>query len=346
MRSLWLFAALLLLCACSSAPVDPYALQSQGERMVSAARSLQTATADAYVARMLDADATRQAHDYHMQTTADALNARATAVSIEQTAAAGHISATATAGAVAQSAYMAQVTATHVSAVAAQEAATRAEFRQWRAIGQSIAGVLLFVVGLALAVAMARVLWLAPEWIIEWADRRRRVLDTASGLILLTETPNGYNWMLASDAYHMRPRPGLLNVPQVERAPAITGEIVDAPQIDSDEMLAGRLILDAINVNGKDANMIPSWRVLQEDGQSWTSRPWQDAVRWLKQHGAINTVERGGTYLSSRYATLYSLNVDMVTGKLSPTRHAPPSRAVRHSRAQAPQAEDTDTEEI
>jgi len=36
----------------------------------------------------------------------------------------------------------------------------------------------------------------------------------------------------------------------------------------------------------------------------------------------------------------------MVTGKLSPTRHAAPSRAARHSGAQAAQGHDTDTEEI
>lgn len=341
MRKLAVFLALIL-TACGTAPVDPYALQSQGERLVNAARTLQTATADAYTMRMLDAEATRQAHEYTMQATADALHVRATAVAIEQTADAGHIANTATAGAVTQAAYMAQVTATHVSAVAAQEQASRTEWQQWRAIGQSIAGVLLFVIGLALAVALARILWLLPEWIIEWQDRRRRVLDTASGLILLTETPTGYNWMLASDAYHMRPRPGMLAaVPQVERAPVITGEIVDAPQIDSDEMLAGRLILDAININGRDANMIPGWRELQEEGNDWSSRPWQRAVSWLRQRGVIDTVERGGTYLNSRYATLHALNVDMVTGKLSPTRRAAPSRATRHSGTQPTQTGDT-----
>lgn len=329
-----LLALLLVLAACTSPPVDPYALEAQGARLVSAARGLQTATADAYIQQMLDLEATRRAGELHASATQGALVARQTAVAVEQTAAAGHISATATAAQVtrvaAREQQSAMATATRLVMLQQTEAQRAEGQRSLYTALYTFAGLASVMLGLALAVALARLLWLLPEYAVEWADRRRRMLDTASGPFVYYQYPDGAAmWMPAGDAFHLRPRRAFSPAPQpIPPAERLRVEICDPGEPDHDDpsLLAGRLVLDAIGLEGEQGAVIPSWRALQDRGRRWSSRSWQRAVQWLNQRGAVDVVDRNGTYLTGDYPTLYALNVALVGGKLRSPSPPPEAR--------------------
>lgn len=325
----------LSLAGCTGGVSDPHALIAAGEA------ALQATDAAIYA---LGEEARGTAAAIAAEERQSALEARRTeqAMTLQQTESAGQVTATvgaswaiearATAQAVelqaTQSAYLhmlsAKATEARIETLRQEETSRSEQNRQWHQFWYNFVSVLAIGISLfGVAPAMVRLLWKLSAYAVEWADRKRRMLDTASGPFVLYQLPDGNDmWMPATDAWHMRPRPGyavgLPTIPQADRLePA--GETIDEPNIDDTQVLAGRLVLDAIGIEGQQGVIIPSWRSLRNNGRQWSSRPWQRAVQWLSERGAVDVVEKDGTYLAEPYPTLYSLNVALVANQLSPT---------------------------
>lgn len=193
MAATWLGYAWLA-AGCAPMGVDPYALERQGNSLITAARELQTATADAYIAQMLDREATKGAGAAQTTATAQAiaLDAERTvmALAVEQTQIAGQATQTAQALAL-------QATASGGTAQAQQTAAAATPTAQAILLAQRVdeeraqqAKIMRWVWAVVLVMAgagaIAAVLW--TVWVAMNVFRKIRSRFSPDDLLVLDQS--------------------------------------------------------------------------------------------------------------------------------------------------------------
>ncbi len=329
------FFMIVLLTGCAGG--DPHSLIAQGEGYLAA-------TDAAGRAMSVEAQATAQA--VAASERQNQLEARGTAMALElqATSAAGRTTATIGAAqamlaqATAQSAALeatqgvrlqimaAQATEQRIQSLQTAEAQATERAERWGSFMFNVGSALMGIAGLGLTVALIRFSWWLSSAAIEWQDRRRRVMATPTGPMVLLIYPDGSEaWTPAHDVSSIkwRRQPWLIpnsgdRIDVADAAPVIENYPGEEDTVDNSAALARSLVIDAIEVLGPDANVIPSWRMLKQKGKHWSSEPWQAAKRWIEEHGGA-VVDQGRTKLTPAYPSLYMLSVEMMNGTLSPT---------------------------
>lgn len=239
-----------------------------------------------------EAQATRAAYAFDVTATADALQAAESAREATQRAQAAEFSAQATVDA-----YNGAQAAQALQATAQTARLTRSERTQdlMATLGP------LFALALLIGLIAAAILGLvALANYLASIDRRRSLVETRTGTILLLASPQGLMAQVLA-------RPMLDNVPledewvsQAERAEPIPVyqhgrfqtvlERVAQPD-DPDRRLMLRLLRAAMLAVGPDSPRLPGYRELD-----WPAETWTKAVALLKPHVITKPGRSGGTF--------------------------------------------------
>ncbi|MFZ6018636.1 MAG: hypothetical protein ACOYXO_03430 [Chloroflexota bacterium] len=281
----------LLLTGCASvpsapaAPPDPYALRATAQAAEALAGQVEG-----------QARATQSAQESALRQTAEA-------VSLEATRQAVQFEGTRQALAAQEQTYQLTATAQAVERIAAQEE----QARRREEMTQVVALVFLLLILLALGSVLVALVWKAGNQWIEWQSRRRQLIESRAGtLLLVAENAPPVRVQVIQPALPAR-------VPvtdtdediptDTEPIPySVNGELVGFIQrrADPEKRLALRLLRESIQAVGAKSNRIPGWREL-----GWSAEVWTQAVRLLWRY--VETQPGRGTYLSGEYATLQDL---------------------------------------
>ena len=291
-RRLFVIILVLLLTGCASAPSappappDPYALRATAQAFESLAGQVEQ-----------QARATQSAQESALRQTAEA-------VSIQATQQAVQFEGTRQALAAQEHTYQLTATAQAVERTAAQEE----QARRADELTRTVLLVFLLLILLALGSVLVALVWKAGNQWIEWQSRRRQLIESRAGtLLLVAENAPPVRVQVIQPAL-----PARLPVTDTdediptdtEPIPySVNGELVgfiQRPGADPSRRLVMRLLRESIQAVGAQSSRIPGWREL-----GWSAEVWTQAVRLLSRY--IETQPGRGTYLTGEYASLQEL---------------------------------------
>lgn len=281
----------LALTSCVAAPAqpaaapDPYALRATARAAEALAGQVEQ-----------QAQATQSAQERFLRRTAEA-------VSLEATRQAIHIESTRQALAVQEQAYALTATAQALERLAAQEE----KIQRRDELTRTAMLVFLLLILLALGSVFVALVWKAGNQWIEWQSRRRQLIESRAGtLLLVAENAPPVRVQVIQPAPPMPlPITGGVEDMSTETEPipcSVNGELVGFIQRrdEPEKRLAMRLLRESIQAVGARSNRIPGWREL-----GWSAEVWTQAVRLLRRY--VETQPGKGTYLAGEYPTLQDL---------------------------------------
>jgi hypothetical protein len=268
-----------------AAPPDPYALRATAQAAEALAGQVEQ-----------QARATQSAQESFLRQTAEA-------VSIQATQQAMYIESTRQALAVQEQAYAMTATAQAVERQILQQE----KIQRTDELTRTAMLVFLLLILLALGSVLVALVWKAGNQWIEWQSRRRQLIESRAGtLLLVAENAPPVRVQVIQPALPM-PLPitggGEDMSTDTEPIPySVNGELVGFIQrrAEPEKRLALRLLRESIQAVGAKSNRIPGWREL-----GWSAEVWTQAVRLLWRY--VETQPGRGTYLSGEYNTLQDL---------------------------------------
>jgi len=291
-RLIVLLAVLLTGCATApapqpAAPSDPYALRATAQAAEALAGQVEG-----------QARATQAAQEIFLRQTAEAVGIQATRQAL-------HIESTRQALAVQEQSYQMTATAQAVERLAVQEeqARRREEMIQWVAL------VFLLLILLALGGALVALVWKAGNQWIEWQARRRQLIESRAGtLLLVAENGPPVRVEVIRPALPVGEGEERLEMKtETEPIPYWVGEKLvgfiprqGRGREEGGRRLALRLLRESIGRVGGQSQRVPGWREL-----GWSAESWTQAVRLLSRY--LETQPGKGTYLSGEYGSLQEL---------------------------------------
>jgi len=291
-RRLFVIILVLSLTGCASAPSappappDPYALRATAQAAEALAGQVEQ-----------QARATQSAQESALRQTAEAVSIQATRQAVE-------FESTRQALAVQEHTYQLTATAQAVERIAAQEE----QARRREEMTQVVALVFLLLILLALGSVLVALVWKAGNQWIEWQSRRRQLIESRAGtLLLVAENAPPVRVQVIQPALPARlPTADTDEDIPTDTEPipySVNGELVgfiQRPGTDPSRRLVLRLLRESIQAVGAQSNRIPGWREL-----GWSAEVWTQAVRLLSRY--IETQPGRGTYLTGEYASLQEL---------------------------------------
>ena len=291
-----LFAVILTvwLAGCAPSAVqpvaapDPYSLRATAQAAEALAGKVEE-----------QAQATKAAQEAYLRQTAEAIRIEATrqAVSVE---------ATRQVMALQEQAYQMTATAQALERQALQEA----KAQRTDDFARTAALVLLLVVLLALGITVIALVWKAGNEWIEWQSRRRQLVESRAGtLLLVAENAPPIRVQVIQPALPARLPIGGDESMDADTEPiayTVNGELAGfiqrqrEPGQGAERRLVMRLLRESVQAVGARSNRIPGWREL-----SWSAETWTQAVRLLWRY--VETQPGKGTYLLGEYPTLQDL---------------------------------------
>ena len=283
----------LLLTGCASAPSappappDPYALRATAQAAEALAGQVEG-----------QARATQSAQESALRQTAEALI-------FESTRQAVQFESTRQALAVQEHTYQLTATAQAVERTAAQEE----QARRADELTRTVLLVFLLLILLALGSVLVALVWKAGNQWIEWQSRRRQLIESRAGtLLLVAENAPPVRVQVIQPALPARLPIADTDedvLTDTEPIPySVNGELVGFIQrpgaADPSRRLVLRLLRESIQAVGAQSSRIPGWREL-----GWSAEVWTQAVRLLSRY--IETQPGRGTYLTGEYASLQEL---------------------------------------
>ncbi len=291
-RRLFVIIFVFTLTGCASAPSappappDPYALRATAQAAEALAGQVEQ-----------QAKATQSAQESALRQTAEAVSIQATQQAVE-------FESTRQALAVQEHTYQLTATAQAVERIAAQEE----QARRADELTRTIALVFLLLILLALGSVLVALVWKAGNQWIEWQSRRRQLIESRAGtLLLVAENAPPVRVQVIQPALPARlPIADTDEDIPTDTEPipySVNGELVgfiQRPGTDPSRRLVLRLLRESIQAVGAQSNRIPGWREL-----GWSAEVWTQAVRLLSRY--IETQPGRGTYLTGEYASLQEL---------------------------------------
>ncbi|MFZ6019125.1 MAG: hypothetical protein ACOYXO_05875 [Chloroflexota bacterium] len=287
----WFVIILVLsLTGCASAPAappDPYALRATAQAAEALAGQVEQ-----------QARATQSAQESALRQTAEA-------VSLEATRQAVQFESTRQALAVQEHTHQMTATAQAVERIAAQEE----QARRADELTRTVLLVFLLLILLALGSVLVALVWKAGNQWIEWQSRRRQLIESRAGtLLLVAENAPPVRVQVIQPALPARLPIADTDediLTDTEPIPySVNGELVGFIQrpgtADPSRRLVLRLLRESIQAVGAQSNRIPGWREL-----GWSAEVWTQAVRLLWRY--VETQPGKGTYLTGEYASLQEL---------------------------------------
>jgi len=267
-------------------------------------------------------DATRQAQDLEIErarVTEAATIARATQIQAENYAQATHIAEGLQATA---NVAVAHATQTAVVVLAYQESGRAVRQNNIEALWDYFIPALIGILLIFLAIFAIYTAPHAARLVRTWIDRRNRHYYTPIGILVYTPGPDGLERAQLIQGGRIIPSSSSSGVISLNRS----GSVLSSPmRLSSGEdhpgvnMLAMRLVQDAMTVEGPGSDTIPGHRRL--DG--WTSDRWQRVVGALRQAGAAVTRPGVGAFVTGEFHNLNELCFALETKKLH-LRPSPP----------------------
>ncbi len=308
-------------------PNDPYALKAIAEGGIAATESARIQqVADATLAAAVDTGRTENEQERLMLP----LRASQTAIGLgNEQAAATSVAAVATATAGSQ---MATATGQAAILVATQRAGEmdiaqrQFELDRLRAAANIYDTVLPWIVIISMigAIGLLFILaWRGFDWLIAWIDRRQSMRETRRGEIMIY-VPRLDTWQRAEreGAFSAGIKGRALPTVRAQTTtfeqitPSVTRSSITRPARDA-RGLAHTLVLDAMDVAGSDAKVIPSLAELEKAGKPWNAEKRDSAVNILENARAVYTMIGRGTYLTDEYVDLGDLEAEINGGHLS-----------------------------
>ena len=287
-----LFAVILTvwLAGCAPSAVqpvavpDPYSLRATAQAAEALAGKVEE-----------QAQATQSAQESFLRQTAEAVRIEATRQFVEYQKLSNNL-------ALQQQMYQMTATAEAEERIAAQQERER----RMDELTRTAALVLLLVVLLALGITVIALVWKAGNEWIEWQSRRRQLVESRAGTLLLVaaDAPPIRVQVIQPAAAAQLPIGGD-EVVETDTEPipySVNGELVGFIQRQSEpeRRLVMRLLRESVQAVGARSNRIPGWREL-----SWSAELWTQAVRLLWRY--VETQPGKGTYLLGEYPTLQDL---------------------------------------
>ncbi|MEW6505834.1 MAG: hypothetical protein AB1457_17915, partial [Chloroflexota bacterium] len=268
------------------APPDPYALRATAQAAEALAGQVEQ-----------QARATQSAQESALRQTAEALI-------FESTRQAVQFESTRQALAVQEHTYQLTATAQAVERLAAQEE----QARRADELTRTVLLVFLLLILLALGSVLVALVWKAGNQWIEWQSRRRQLIESRAGtLLLVAENAPPVRVQVIQPALPARlPTADTDEDIPTDTEPipySVNGELVgfiQRPGTDPSRRLVLRLLRESIQAVGAQSSRIPGWREL-----GWSAEVWTQAVRLLGRY--IETQPGRGTYLTGEYASLQEL---------------------------------------
>ncbi len=320
----------LALTACAPsgyyAPADPVSLRATAQAFSHLAEAYNSLAGQAELSRR----ATEQAYQAQITQTAQAYQATAQYLNLQATRQAVDATATANAMLLAMQSYQATATLQALERKA-QEEQHAAEVARQRAVVQSVLETAIVFLALAALIALFVIfLYRLLDAYVRWQETRRSIMISPIGVLVVRR-----DGMPPVHVEVLQPKPEL---PAGEAAPNHHDESGDLDWIpyrvgdqivgfvkpewrqkheDPNRRLALRLLREAIQKAGGDADYIPGWREL-----GWPAETWTKAVALLRPY--VNPVpgRGGGTFLVGEYRTLAelytALGAHKITLSLSP----------------------------
>ena len=292
-RRLFVIILVLSLTGCAAAPPappappDPYALRATAQAFESLAGQVEQ-----------QARATQSAQESALRLTAEAVSIQATQQAVE-------FESTRQALAVQEHTYQLTATAQAVERIAAQEE----QARRADELTRTVLLVFLLLILLALGSVLVALVWKAGNQWIEWQSRRRQLIESRAGtLLLVAENAPPVRVQVIQPALPARlPIADTDEDIPTDTEPipySVNGELVGFIQrpgtADPSRRLVLRLLRESIQAVGAQSSRIPGWREL-----GWSAEVWTQAVRLLSRY--IETQPGRGTYLTGEYASLQEL---------------------------------------
>ena len=263
---------------------DPYSLRATAQAAEALAGKVEE-----------QAQATQSAQESFLRQTAEAVRIEATRQFVEYQKLSNNL-------ALQQQMYQMTATAEAEERIAAQQERER----RMDELTRTAALVLLLVVLLALGITVIALVWKAGNEWIEWQSRRRQLVESRAGTLLLVaaDAPPIRVQVIQPAAAAQLPIGGD-EVVETDTEPipySVNGELVGFIQRQSEpeRRLVMRLLRESVQAVGARSNRIPGWREL-----SWSAELWTQAVRLLWRY--VETQPGKGTYLLGEYPTLQDL---------------------------------------
>uniref|UniRef100_UPI002ADE2CB8 hypothetical protein n=1 Tax=Bellilinea sp. TaxID=2838785 RepID=UPI002ADE2CB8 len=264
-RTFLLLVLVLTGCVAASAqpaaPPDPYALRATAQAAEALAGQVEQ-----------QARATQSAQESFLRQTAEA-------VSLEATRQALHIESTRQALAVQEQAYTMTATAQAVERQILQQE----KIQHTDELTRTAMLLFLLLILLALGSVLVALVWKAGNQWIEWQSRRRQLIESRAGTLLLVAENAPPVRVQVIQPVLPTPLPitgGDEDMPtDTEPIPySVNGELVGFIQrrAEPEKRLALRLLRESIQAVGAKSNRIPGWREL-----GWSAEVWTQAVRLL-----------------------------------------------------------------